>query len=134
MVILIIWKIIYLEIFQILFFISACCYAADGANILAIYIFPAYSHQMPLLRLSKALAARGHNLTVITANPSKVRQLVYNDDKLTWIDSSFIVWYYEHLYCAGTDSQPHRDRYVLLLWNATQRTVRFQYKHEDRCI
>lgn len=47
-------------------------YSAQAANILAMFLVPSYSHQMPLLRLSKALAARGHNLTVITANPSEV--------------------------------------------------------------
>lgn len=66
------------------FIMVACCYAVDGANILGIFIFPSYSHQIPMLRLSRALAARGHNLTVITANPSK--EVIANH---TEIDTSF---------------------------------------------
>ena len=42
------------------------------ANILAIFVAPSYGHQIPLLTLSIALAARGHNLTVITQNTSEI--------------------------------------------------------------
>lgn len=44
----------------------------DSANILAIFPTASYSHQMPLLGVARALADRGHNLTVITTNPLKV--------------------------------------------------------------
>lgn len=59
-------------------------YSAEGANILAMFLMPSYSHQMPLLCLSKALAARGHNLTVITANPSETPLINHTE-----IDISF---------------------------------------------
>lgn len=58
--------------FQACIVLVTLVYSAEGANILAMFLMPSYSHQMPLLCLSKALAARGHNLTVITANPSEV--------------------------------------------------------------
>lgn len=50
----------------------ALTYPVGCANILAIFVAPSYSHQIPLLTLSKALAAKGHNLTVITQIPSEV--------------------------------------------------------------
>lgn len=58
--------------YKVYLLLVAVAYSVQAANILAMFIVPSYSHQMPLLRLSKALAARGHNLTVITPNPSKV--------------------------------------------------------------
>lgn len=59
---------IWYKVCYLLLVAMAC--SAQAANILAMFLVPSYSHQMPLLRLSKALAARGHNLTVITTNPS----------------------------------------------------------------
>nr|QVG59857.1 UDP-glucuronosyltransferase [Nilaparvata lugens] len=43
----------------------------NGANILGIFPTASFSHQQPLLAISRALAAKGHKLTVITTNPSK---------------------------------------------------------------
>ncbi|KAI5709574.1 hypothetical protein M8J75_001314 [Diaphorina citri] len=43
----------------------------ESANILAIFPSASYSHQMPFLAITRSLAQRGHNLTVITPNPSK---------------------------------------------------------------
>lgn len=58
--------------------------SSHAANILAFSLVPAYSHQMPVLQLTKALAARGHNVTVVTAFPSQVPIQNY-----TKIDVSF---------------------------------------------
>ncbi|XP_075218155.1 UDP-glycosyltransferase UGT5-like [Lycorma delicatula] len=55
------------EIFVLIITIMYC----SAANILCIFPTPSYSHQKPLLTLSTALAKKGHNLTVITPNPSK---------------------------------------------------------------
>jgi hypothetical protein len=49
----------------------------DSANILALFPTASYSHQMPLLALPRALAQRGHNVTVITTNPLKVINIRY---------------------------------------------------------
>ncbi|KAI5745672.1 hypothetical protein M8J76_013340 [Diaphorina citri] len=56
----------------------------ESANILAIFPTASYSHQMPLLAVAKRLAERGHNLTVITPNPTKEPIPNYTD-----IDISF---------------------------------------------
>lgn len=45
---------------------------AIGFNILGICPSASYSHQQPFQALMKALAARGHNVTVISTIPSKV--------------------------------------------------------------
>ncbi|RZF37836.1 hypothetical protein LSTR_LSTR011828 [Laodelphax striatellus] len=50
---------------------TSICPTVDNARIFALFPTPSYSHQQPMLALSKALAARGHNLTVITTNPNK---------------------------------------------------------------
>lgn len=49
-----------------------CIPTALSANILAIFPTASYSHQMPLLSLARALAQKGHKLTVITPNPFRV--------------------------------------------------------------
>ncbi|XP_075220408.1 UDP-glycosyltransferase UGT5-like isoform X2 [Lycorma delicatula] len=56
-----------LTIIGVLLYIKCC----SAANILGIFPTPSYSHQKPMLALSHALAKKGHNLTVITANPSQ---------------------------------------------------------------
>lgn len=63
--------------------------SAQAANILAMFLIPSYSHQMPLLCLSKALAARGHNLTVITANPSEVPIANHTEIDLSFLYAVF---------------------------------------------
>lgn len=45
---------------------------AIGFNILGICPSASYSHQQPFQALMKALAVRGHNVTVISTIPSKV--------------------------------------------------------------
>lgn len=42
-----------------------------GADILAILPTPSYSHQIPFRPLWKALAARGHNITLVTSDPER---------------------------------------------------------------
>lgn len=54
---------------------AVCIHVSHAANILALAIIPSYSHQIPVLAITKALAARGHNVTVITTNPSNVSNL-----------------------------------------------------------
>ncbi|RZF34520.1 hypothetical protein LSTR_LSTR011762 [Laodelphax striatellus] len=51
----------------------------DAANILCIFPTASFSHQQPLLAVSRALAARGHNLTVINTNPNKTPLKNYRD-------------------------------------------------------
>nr|QVG59861.1 UDP-glucuronosyltransferase [Nilaparvata lugens] len=51
----------------------------NGANILGIFPTASFSHQQPLLAVSRALAARGHNLTVINTNPNKTPLKNYRD-------------------------------------------------------
>nr|QVG59862.1 UDP-glucuronosyltransferase [Nilaparvata lugens] len=50
---------------------SSICPRVENARIFALFPTPSYSHQQPMLALSKALASRGHNLTVITTNPNE---------------------------------------------------------------
>ncbi|XP_075217916.1 UDP-glucosyltransferase 2-like [Lycorma delicatula] len=52
-----------------IFIIFVTC---NAAKIFCIFPIASYSHQKPMLALSRALASRGHNLTVITTNPSQV--------------------------------------------------------------
>ncbi|KAI5739815.1 hypothetical protein M8J77_023736 [Diaphorina citri] len=62
----------------------------DSANILALFPTASYSHQMPLLALPRALAQRGHNVTVITTNPLKEPMPNYTE-----IDISFTYNYWK---------------------------------------
>ncbi|XP_075220404.1 UDP-glycosyltransferase UGT5-like [Lycorma delicatula] len=64
---------------------TICITCCNAANILCIFPTASYSHQQPLLTLSTALAAKGHNLTVITPNPQKVPVKNHRD-----IDISFL--------------------------------------------
>jgi glucuronosyltransferase len=49
---------------------AVCC--TKGARILGIFPTPSISHQLPFQAIMKALAARGHNVTVISPEPLKV--------------------------------------------------------------
>ncbi|XP_068082901.1 UDP-glycosyltransferase UGT5-like [Anabrus simplex] len=53
----------------VLFISLGCGYAA---RILGIFPIPSFSHQLPFRVIMKALAARGHQVTVITPNPQKI--------------------------------------------------------------
>ncbi|CAK9801141.1 UDP-glucosyltransferase 2 [Anthophora plagiata] len=66
---------------------------AIGFNILGICPSTSYSHQQPFQALMKALAARGHNVTVISTIPSKKPIKNYED-----VDLSFT---YERKDCTG---------------------------------
>ena len=43
-----------------------------AARILGIFPTPSISHQLPFQAIMKALAARGHQITVISPDPLKV--------------------------------------------------------------
>jgi hypothetical protein len=51
--------------------LHAMC-STEAARILGIFPTPSISHQLPFQAIMKALAARGHQITVISPNPLKV--------------------------------------------------------------
>ena len=51
---------------------ALCSCSIKGARILGIFPSPFVSHQLPFQALMKALAARGHQITVISPQPLKV--------------------------------------------------------------
>jgi glucuronosyltransferase len=50
-------------------------FCARGARILGIFPTPSISHQLPFQTIMKALALRGHEITVISPDPLKVSVL-----------------------------------------------------------
>jgi glucuronosyltransferase len=54
-----------------LLLLYAVC-STKAARILGIFPTPSISHQLPFQAIMKALAARGHQITVISPNPLKV--------------------------------------------------------------
>lgn len=54
-------------------------YAVNGANILGVFPINGRSHWVIYESVMKALAARGHNVTVITAFPQKTPVANYTD-------------------------------------------------------
>ena len=46
--------------------------STKAARILGIFLTPSISHQLSFQAIMKALAARGHQITVISRNPLKV--------------------------------------------------------------
>jgi len=54
-----------------LLLLYAVC-STQAANILGIFPAPSISHQLTFQAIMKALAARGHQITVISPNPLKV--------------------------------------------------------------
>jgi glucuronosyltransferase len=56
-------------VYQLLLY--AVC-STQAANILGIFPAPFISHQLTFQAVMKALAARGHQITVISPNPLKV--------------------------------------------------------------
>jgi glucuronosyltransferase len=48
-------------------------FQADSARILGIFPTPSFSHQIVFQTIMKALVARGHQVTVISTDPLKVR-------------------------------------------------------------
>ena len=57
-----------------LLLLCAVC-GTKAARILGIFPTPSLSHQLPFQAIMKALAARGHQITVISTNPLKVSVL-----------------------------------------------------------
>ncbi|RZF47912.1 hypothetical protein LSTR_LSTR008716 [Laodelphax striatellus] len=81
----------------------------DGANILCIFPVPSYSHQQPLLAVSRELAARGHNLIVINTNPSKSPLKNHRD-----IDLGFLYKELEELKKKGLSLQSRISPYKIV--------------------
>jgi hypothetical protein len=54
-----------------LLLLHAVC-STKAARILGIFPTPSFSHQLPFQAIMKALASRGHHITVISPNPLKV--------------------------------------------------------------
>jgi putative protein kinase ArgK-like GTPase of G3E family len=54
-----------------LLLLYAVC-STEAAHILGIFPTPSVSHQYPFQAIMKALAARGHQITVISPDPLKV--------------------------------------------------------------
>ncbi|XP_076245980.1 UDP-glucosyltransferase 2 [Calliopsis andreniformis] len=82
--------------------------AAVGYNILGICPSTSYSHQQPFQALMKALAARGHNVTVISTIPSKASTPIKNYED---VDLSFT---YRKKDCTGLR---HMGAFTLLHQN-----------------
>uniref|UniRef100_A0A1B6DQ16 UDP-glucuronosyltransferase n=1 Tax=Clastoptera arizonana TaxID=38151 RepID=A0A1B6DQ16_9HEMI len=53
--------------------IFAIMHSVIGAKILVFSPMPVYSHQQPIAALTKGLLARGHNVTLLTTNPIKIK-------------------------------------------------------------
>ncbi|XP_067000260.2 UDP-glycosyltransferase UGT5 isoform X1 [Anabrus simplex] len=66
----------------VLLLTCSCC--GHGARILGIFPTPAMSHQLPFQVIMKALAARGHQVTVISPNPLKTPVANYTDVDLSF--------------------------------------------------
>ncbi|PSN29408.1 hypothetical protein C0J52_28242 [Blattella germanica] len=63
-------------IFLVLYLVSS----SNGARILGIFPTPSSSHQVPFQTIMRALAARGHQVTIITPDPLKVGSTVLVTD------------------------------------------------------
>lgn len=61
--------------FKSVFCVVTVLQLCEGAKILGIIPTPSYSHQLAFQPIWRELSLRGHNVTVITANP-------LNDPKL----------------------------------------------------
>ncbi|XP_043676207.1 UDP-glucosyltransferase 2-like [Vespula pensylvanica] len=83
-----------------------CSFLVDGFRILGICPSTSYSHQQPFQALMKALATRGHNVTVISTIPLKKSLQNYED-----VDLSFT---YRKNDCTGLR---HMDAYEILTKN-----------------
>ncbi|XP_038217977.1 UDP-glycosyltransferase UGT5-like [Zerene cesonia] len=74
--------------FLILFF----DYQTNAANILAVFPSPSLSHQVIFQPLTKELASRGHNLTVITTDPVFTKDNISNLREIDVHDVSYNIW------------------------------------------
>ncbi|KAI5711279.1 hypothetical protein M8J75_015672 [Diaphorina citri] len=91
--------------------IAIAVISADSANILAIFPSASYSHQIPLLAVTRSLAQRGHNLTVITPNPSKVPIPNHTDIDISF---SYSFWHTDDSKEALLSLQRRIDAFELL--------------------
>jgi glucuronosyltransferase len=66
--------------FRIIFFLVNLFSLSQSANILAIFYYPSYSHQIVFASLIRDLSERGHNLTVLA-----VDKMNYNHPNITEI-------------------------------------------------
>ncbi|XP_069686452.1 UDP-glycosyltransferase UGT5-like [Periplaneta americana] len=68
--------------------LHAVCYST-GARILAIIPMPSLSHQLPFQIIFKALAARGHEITVISPTPLKTPVPNYTDVDISFSHANY---------------------------------------------
>ncbi|XP_033607656.1 UDP-glucuronosyltransferase 2B31 isoform X1 [Cryptotermes secundus] len=81
-------------------FLLGAVYWARGARILGIFPTPSISHQLPFQTIMKALAARGHEITVISPDPLKTPVPNYTD-----VDLSFSYEYFHSSFDFATMDQ-----------------------------
>jgi glucuronosyltransferase len=77
------------------------CGIALGANILAIFPAPSYSHTIASKVLTRALADRGHSIYLITTDPrpmdhENITQIDLSFSYKMWEDGFDFVWYKEN--------------------------------------
>lgn len=92
---------------------------ASAAKILAVFMTPAYSHQVVFQPIWKELSLRGHEVTVLTPNPLRDATLT----NLTEIDLSFSndVWRREFIQVGNQHNMPMMKfyRHILEAYLAT---------------
>lgn len=82
---------------MILLLVLSCCLIQHcrGANILGVILHTSYSHQIPFRPLWRELAARGHNVTVLTTDPmnenlTNLREIDLSPAYEAWLSTDII--------------------------------------------
>ncbi|KAK9880142.1 hypothetical protein WA026_008657 [Henosepilachna vigintioctopunctata] len=102
---------------------TCLCNFAENANIVAITPTPFFTHQAAFRPLWRALAKRGHNVTLITTDP------MLPHENITQIDISETYTISEKYKTNGTLFEPNLWKNVMKFIDLTDDMVKFQLTH-----
>lgn len=98
----------------------------ESANILGVILHTSYSHQVPYRPLWKALAAKGHNVTVLTTDPMNE-----NLKNLKEIDLSRAYAAWQSTDIIDYSEKEPMSKVILKLMEVGQKVIEVQFNHPE---
>ncbi|XP_045455074.1 UDP-glucosyltransferase 2-like [Melitaea cinxia] len=96
----------------------------DGARILAYFPTPSISHQVVFRHVTKELAKRGHEVTVITTDPLPKEEVPANLTEIDVHDVSYKHW--EELFLVHTGNRKDVNQQINIIFEKMATTIKIQ--------
>lgn len=105
-----------------------------GLNILVMFPFPGKSHFNSYVGLFKALANKGHNLTVISHFPLRNKIPNYRDIEIGGIESFFDTKLYKMVNISNFDANSRLPKYSIFLLIAEAGKITCEVAYKSRAV